>query len=43
MVDGVDCILNKAQSDAKHKEWEFAPGDVICLDVYASTGDGKSR
>ena len=43
MVDGGDCILNKAQSDAKHKEWEFAPGDVICLDVYASTGDGKSR
>lgn len=43
MVDGGDCIMNKNQPDAKHKEWEFTPGDVICLDVYASTGDGKSR
>ncbi len=43
MVDGGDCIMNKNQPDTKHKEWEFAPGDVICLDIYASTGDGKSR
>lgn len=35
--------MNKNQPDTKHKEWEFAPGDVICLDIYASTGDGKSR
>ena len=25
------------------QEWDFAPGDVIGLDVYVSTGEGKPR
>lgn len=43
MVDGGECILNKHIPDQKPKDWELAPGDVICLDIYASTGTGVSR
>ena len=43
MVDGGDCIMNKNIPDQKPKDWELAPGDVICLDIYASTGTGVSK
>ena len=43
MVDGGDCIANKHIPESKPKDWEFAPGDVICLDIYVSTGSGISR
>ena len=43
MIDGGDCILNKHIPDQKPKDWELAAGDVICIDIYASTGTGVSR
>jgi curved DNA binding protein len=43
MVDGGDCIMNKDIPDQKPKDWELVPGDVICLDIYASSGSGKSK
>lgn len=43
MIDGGDCIMNKNIPDQKPKDWELAPGDVICLDIYASTGTGISK
>jgi methionine aminopeptidase len=35
--------MNKHIPDQKPKDWELAPGDVICLDIYASTGTGMSK
>ena len=43
MVDGGDCIMNKLIPDQKPKDWELAPGDVLVLDIYASTGNGVTR
>ena len=43
MVDGGEVIMNKNIPEQKPKDWEFAVGDVIVLDVYASTGAGISR
>jgi len=43
MTDGGDCIMNKHIPDQKPKDWELAAGDVICLDIYASTGTGISK
>lgn len=36
-------ILNKETPDQRVEEFEFAPGDVIGLDVYVSTGEGKPK
>ena len=43
LIDGNDVIINKETSEQKVEEWEFMPGDVIALDVYVSTGEGKPR
>jgi methionine aminopeptidase len=42
-VDGNKCIISKETSEAHVDEWIFAPGDVIGLDVYVSTGEGKPK
>ena len=43
LIDGNDSILNKETADMKVTAWEFQPGDVIGLDVYVSTGEGKPK
>jgi len=43
LIDGNECIINKETPEQRVEDWEFAPGDVIHLDVYASTGDGMGR
>jgi curved DNA binding protein len=43
LIDGNDCIINKATPGYDAAEFEFAPGDVIGLDIYVSSGEGKPR
>jgi methionine aminopeptidase len=43
LIDGNECIINKETPEQRVDDWEFAPGDVIHLDVYTSTGDGMGR
>jgi curved DNA binding protein len=43
LIDGNDVIINKETPEQKVEEFEFAPGDVIGLDVYVSTGEGKPK
>lgn len=41
--DGNETIINKETPDQRVEDWEFAPGDIIHLDVYTTSGDGMSR
>jgi len=41
--DGNECIINKETPEQRVEDWEFAPGDVIGLDVFVSTGEGMPR
>lgn len=43
MIDGNDCIINKAGPEMQVEEFEFAPGDVIALDTLISSGEGKVK
>lgn len=43
LIDGNDVIINKAMPGQAVEEFEFAPGDIIGLDIYVSTGEGKPR
>lgn len=43
LIDGNDVIINKETSEQKVEEFEFVPGDIIGLDVYVSTGEGKPK
>lgn len=43
LIDGNDVIINKETSDQRVEEWEFAPGDIIGLDIYVSSGEGKPK
>lgn len=43
LIDGNDVIINKATADQKVEEYEFVAGDVIGLDVFVSTGEGKPK
>jgi curved DNA binding protein len=43
LIDGNDVIINKETSEHKVEEFEFAAGDVIGLDIYVSTGEGKPK
>ena len=40
LIDGNDVIINKETSTQQVDEWQIAPGDIIGLDIYVSTGDG---
>lgn len=42
-IDGNQVIISKETGEQKVDEWIFAPGDVIGLDVYVSTGEGKPK
>lgn len=41
--DGNEVIINKETPEQRVDDWEFAPGDIMHLDVYATTGDGMGR
>jgi len=43
LIDGTDVIINKETGEQRVEEFEFVAGDVIGLDVYVSTGEGKPR
>lgn len=43
LIDGNDVIINKETPEQKVEEFEFAPGDVIGLDIFVSTGEGKPK
>lgn len=43
LIDGNDVIINKETGEQRVEEFEFVPGDVIGLDVYVSTGEGKPK
>jgi curved DNA binding protein len=43
LIDGNDTIINKATPEQQVEEFEFAPGDVIGLDILVSTGEGKTK
>lgn len=43
LIDGNECIINKETPEQRVDDWEFAPGDIIALDVYVSSGDGMGR
>ena len=40
VIDGNEVILNKETPTQQVEEFQFAPGDVIGLDVYVSSGEG---
>ena len=43
MIDGNESIINFSNPEQRVEDWEFAPGDVIGLDVYVSTGEGMGK
>lgn len=43
LIDGNDVIINKETPEQKVEEFEFAPGDVIGLDIFVSTGEGRPK
>lgn len=43
LIDGNDVIINKETPEQRVEEFEFAAGDVIGLDIYVSTGEGKPK
>jgi methionine aminopeptidase len=43
LIDGNDVIINKETPEQKVEEFEFAAGDVIGLDIYISSGEGKPK
>jgi curved DNA binding protein len=42
-LDGNDVIINKETGEQRVEEFEFVPGDIIGLDVYVSSGEGKPK
>ena len=43
LIDGNDTIINRATPGCNVEEFEFAPGDIIGLDIYVSSGEGKPK
>lgn len=43
LIDGNDVIINRENPGQAVDEFEFAPGDIIGLDIYVSTGEGKPK
>jgi len=42
-IDGNKVINAKETNDAHTEEWTFVPGDVIGMDIYVSSGEGKPK
>jgi curved DNA binding protein len=43
LIDGNDVIINKETPDQRVEDYEFMQGDVIGLDVFVSSGEGKPK
>jgi len=43
LIDGNDVIINREVPGSAVEEFEFSPGDIIGLDIYVSTGEGKPK
>jgi|TARA_B110001469_G_scaffold119443_1_gene127034 hypothetical protein len=43
LIDGNEAIINIETPEQRVEDWEFAPGDVIALDVFTSTGEGMGK
>lgn len=43
VIDCNDVIINKETATNQVDEYSFAPGDVIGLDIYVSSGEGKPK
>lgn len=43
LIDGNECIINKETPEQRVEDWEFAPGDIIGLDVYVTSGEGMAK
>jgi len=43
LIDGNDVIINKETSEHRVEEFEFAAGDIIGLDIYVTSGEGKPK
>ena len=43
LIDGNKVIINKETFDQKVEDQEFQVHDVIALDVFVSSGDGKPK
>ena len=42
-IDGNKAIIGKEVAGQQVEEWTFTPGEVIHLDIYVSTGEGKTK
>jgi len=43
LIDGNEVIINKETPEQRVEDWEFAPGDIIGLDIYVTSGEGLVR
>lgn len=43
LTDANEVIINKETPEQRVDDWEFAPGDIIGLDVYVTSGEGLAR
>jgi curved DNA binding protein len=43
VIDGNKVIIGKETAEQSVEEWTFVPGEVIHIDVYVSTGEGKPK
>lgn len=43
MIDGNNAIIGKETPTQSVEDWTFVPGEVIGLDIYVSTGEGKPK
>ena len=43
LIDGNEVIINLETPEQRVEDWEFAPGDVISLDVFVSSGEGMGK
>jgi methionine aminopeptidase len=43
LTDGNEVIINKETPEQRVDDWEFAPGDIIGLDIFVTSGEGLAR
>lgn len=43
LIDGDDVVINRVTGTQNVAEWQFCPGDIIGLDIFVSSGEGKPK
>lgn len=43
LIDGNETIINKETPEQRVDDWEFAPGDIIGLDIFVTSGEGMAK